>query len=333
MFQLPQQEFDLFYHSGASEGINTVFKGLALQFFKEKKKLSFFFSTVDHACVYNLKEELELYGHIVEYFGVDSDGNFNTDELINRMKLRRAEGYNLALNFTYINNETGIIWPLTLAETIKEQTGAFVHVDAVQLVGKMKGWQNLSPVLDSYTFSGHKFGSLKGQGFTFLKKQSSVSPLITGGSQQSGLRAGTENAAAIYSLKLALEEFVDKFDANELLLAKTFLENELQKILAGKGEIVGFKNKNRNLNTIFIMLKGQKAELVSAKFDILGMDVSTGSACSSGVIKENRILMNMGFSKEDSKSGIRFSFSPFLSREDAQIYLKKIESALSQILK
>lgn len=249
------------------------------------------------------------------------------------MQDKKAEGFALAMNFTYINNETGIIWPLTLAESIKEQTGAFIHVDAVQLVGKMKNWQKLSSALDSFTFSGHKFGSLKGQGFTFLKKQSPVSPLITGGNQQSGLRAGTENAAAIYSIKLALEEFAEKFNAEALLLAKTFLESELEKIIEGKGEIVGAKNQNRNLNTIFIMFNGLKAEIVSARFDILGMDVSTGSACSSGVIKENRILMNMGFSKDNSKSGIRFSFSPFLSLDDARNYLKNIESALSQILK
>lgn len=283
--------------------------------------------------MFNLKDELEVYGHAVEFFGVDRDGNFDRSALVERMKEKKSEGYNLALNFTYINNETGILWPLTLAENIKDQTGAFVHVDAVQLVGKIKDWQKLSPLLDSYTFSGHKFGSLKGQGFTFLKKHSPVSPLIIGGNQQSGLRAGTENAAAIYSLKLALLEFAEKFDPVELLSAKKYLEEELQKMIAGKGEIVGFKNQNRNLNTIFIMFKGMKAELVSAKFDLLGMDVSTGSACSSGVIKENRILMNMGYSKDDSKSAIRFSFSPFLSLDEAKIYSKKIESALSQILK
>lgn len=330
---MPSSEFDLFYHSGASEGINTIFKGLAVEAFKQKKKYSFFFSSVDHACVFNLKETLEVFGHEVFYFGVDAQGNFDRNELINKMNERKAEGDSLAFNFTYINNETGIVWPLEEAYEIKNKTGAFVHVDAVQLVGKIANWDQLNSGLDAYTFSGHKFGSLKGQGFSFLRKTIVIAPLIIGGSQQSGFRAGTENAAAVYSLKLALEDLKANFNPTELAEAKAYIENNIAALLKEKGEIVGYKNPHRNLNTLFIMLKGLKAEMVSARFDLLGMDVSTGSACSSGVIKENRILMNMGYDKDDSKSGIRFSFSPFMNRNEAEIYLKKIESALSQLLK
>jgi cysteine desulfurase len=81
------------------------------------------------------------------------------------------------------------------------------------------------------------------------------------------------------------------------------------------------------------MLKGQKAELVSAKFDLQGMDLSTGSACSSGVIKENRVLMAMGYSAEDSRSALRFSFSPYMTIEEAKGYSSKIQSVLREILK
>jgi cysteine desulfurase len=333
VFQLSPESFDLIYHSGATEGINTFFKGLSFQAFKEQKKFCFFFSTVDHACVFNLKESLEAFGHTVEYFGVDSSGNFNKEELIKNMLEKKASGHSLALNFTYVNNETGILWPLSLAEEIKKTTGAFVHVDAVQLVGKIADWKNLKSSLDAYTFSGHKFGSLKGQGFTFIKKHTPIAPLVIGGNQQAGMRAGTENAAAVYSLKLALSEFVEGFDAAELKKAKTFIEDSILRIIGNKGEIIGYKNPNRNLNTIFLLIKGLKADLVSARFDLLGMDVSTGSACSSGVIKENRILMNMGHSEEDSKSAIRLSFSPFMTMNDAEIFSKKIESALLQLLK
>lgn len=304
-----------------------------MQEFKSAQRVCFYFSSVDHACVYNLKESLEIFGHEVEYFGVDSQGNFNLNKLIENMLQKKAQGFHLVLNFTQINNETGIIWPLAQAEEIKDKTGAFVHVDAVQLVGKMADWNHLSSKLDAYTFSGHKFGSLKGQGFSFLKKDKAIVPLIIGGNQQAGFRAGTENAAAVFSLKLALEDLLEHFDANELQEAKGVLEKGISALLKGKGEIVGASNPHRNLNTIFIMLKGLKAELVSARLDLLGMDVSTGSACSSGVIKENRILINMGYDKEDSKSGIRFSFSPLMKKSEAEVYLKKIESSLVQLLK
>ncbi len=306
---------------------------MAFNAFKEKRKICFFFSSVDHPSAYNLKDDLEALGHEVYFFGVDHNGDFDQKKLIEDMISKKREGFNLAFNFSYINNETGIVWPLEKALEIKNATGAFAHVDAVQLVGKLKNWKDLNRELDSYTFSGHKFGAMKGVGFSFVKKNSAISPLITGGSQQQGFRAGTENAIGIYSLKLALEEIIERFNADELSAAKDYLEKGLIKIIGEHGEVIGFKNSNRNLNTIFLMLKGQKAEILSARFDLSGIELSTGSACSSGVIKENRILVSMGYSAEDSRSALRFSFSPCMTKLEAQKYLEKIESILKSILK
>ncbi len=306
---------------------------MAFHAFKEKKKMAFFFSHVDHACVFNLKEDLEVFGHEVYFFGVNEAGNFDQKKLINDMLEARARGLLLVMNYTTINNETGVVWPLELAAEIKAATGAFVHVDAVQLVGKIKNWKHLDSHLDAYTFSGHKFGSMKGLGFSFVRKSAAISPLIVGGTQQQGMRAGTENAIGIYSLKLALEEFIERYNADELEAAKNYLEKNISDFVGTKGEIVGSKNQYRNLNTLFLMLKGHKAEMLSMRFDMNGIDLSTGSACSSGVIKENRILMSMGYASEDSRSAIRFSFSPFMTMEEAHVYFDKIKKVLGEILK
>jgi len=291
----------------------------------------FFFSSVDHACVVSLKEELLVLGHEVYFFSVDKNGQFNKSELIAQMKQKQSEGFELLMNYTYLNNETGVVWPLADAVAIKKATGATIHVDAVQLVGKIENWGQLSSELDGYTFSGHKFGSMKGIGFSFIKKTIELSPFIVGGNQQGGLRAGTENAIGIYSLKLALMDMLEHFSASELHKAKSFLENEIALAIKGRGEIVAVLAPHRNLNTIFIILHGQKAELLSARFDMLGVDLSTGSACSSGIIKENRILMNMGYSFEDSRSSLRFSFSPLMNQNEAAIYADKIKSILEKI--
>lgn len=295
--------------------------------------MSFFFSTVDHACVVQLKEDLESFGHHVFFFDVNHDGAFNIDELIKKINQEKAKGFEVFLNFTYINNESGVVWPLSLAEKIKKETSAFVHVDSVQLVGKITNWNYLSPNLDGYTFSGHKFGALKGIGFSFIKKNVDFIPLLVGGNQQQGLRAGTENAIGIYSLKLALEDIKEKFNSAELEKAKNEIELKLINLIGDKGEIVGLNSPNRNLNTLFLVLYGQKAETLSAKFDLMGVDLSTGSACSSGIIKENRILISMGYSFDDSRSSLRFSFSPMMSKSEAQQYFEKIESILKNILK
>jgi len=328
LFGIDKNVFDVVYHSGASEGINTFFKGLAFSAFKEKKKHTFFFSQTDHACVFNLKADLESLGHEVLYFNVDKNGEFNVDELIDLIK--RTE--NPVMNFMAINNETGVVWPWSLAHKIKEETKCLIHVDAVQLVGKVSDWQTLDSSLDAFTFSGHKFGALKGVGFSFIKKGVEISPLIVGGNQQEGRRAGTENALGIHSLKLALEEMENNFSALELKQAIHHLEKQIQATLRDKGEIVAAKAHEHNLNTLFIVIPGQKAESLSMRFDMEGIDVSTGSACSSGVIKENRVLMAMGYSKEESRSSLRFSFSPFMTLPEAHTYSEAILKVLKSIL-
>ncbi len=280
-----------------------------------------------------MKDELESFGHHVIFFDVDRNGIFNTEELIKKINHQKSKGFDCFTNFTYINNESGVVWPLSLAERIKDETHSFIHVDAVQLVGKITNWNYLSPKIDAYTFSGHKFGAMKGVGFSFINKNTTFSPLLVGGNQQQGLRAGTENALGIYSLKLALVDISEQFRPDELLEAKSDIESKLIDLMGAKGEIVGLHSPHRNLNTIFLVMHGQKAEILSAKFDLQGIDLSTGSACSSGVIKENRILMSMGHSFDDSRSSLRFSFSPLMTKLDAQKYFDKIKTVLEGILK
>ena len=332
-FSLNSSQFNLIYHSGASEGINAFFKGVALQGIRDHKKCAFFFSTVDHACVVNQKDQLELMGHEVHLFEVDKNGNFDVDSLINQINLKSNLGYKAILNYTYVNNENGVVWSLELAKEIKDKTSAIIHVDAVQLVGKIFNWEKLLSELDAYTFSGHKFGSLKSIGFSFIKKNLKYLPLVSGGEQQSGYRGGTENALGILSLKLALQDFEEYFDPARLEKNKLKIEKIISDILDDKGEVVASKNLNRNLNTIFIIIFGKKAEDLSLKFDLSGIELSTGSACSSGIIKENRILLGMGYSGENSRSSLRLSFSPFLDDDDCKIYIDKISMILFQILK
>ena len=329
LFQISPDTHKLFFHSGASEGINSIFKGLALKHFYNQEKVTFFFSTVDHACVVQLKSDLEKLGHKVSFFTVDNNGLFDQQELIKNILQETSEGRLSFLNYTYVNNESGVIWPLSWAEEIKKETNAFIHVDAVQVVGKIPNWDMLSSELDAYTFSGHKFGAIKGIGFTFIQKDIDYTPLIVGGTQQDGLRAGTENALGVYTIKLALHDMKEHFNADELLAAKSEIEETLVQHVGDKGEVVARFAPHRNLNTIFLVLHGKKAETLSAKFDMAGVDLSTGSACSSGIIKENRILMSMGYSYEDSRAALRFSFSPFLAKNEVAEIVQKIKSVLT----
>lgn len=331
-FELSENDYELVFHSGATEGINTFFKGNALFDFKNKKKACFVFSKVDHQAIISLEDDLKALGHEVYYFDVDKNGRFDKENLIKKINSFNEIFSQVYLNFTVINNETGIVWSLQLLSEIKNQTKAIIHIDAVQLVGKNKNWNKLNSNLDAYVFSAHKFGALKGIGFSFYKKNSPYYPLITGGNQQVGMRSGTENALGIYSIKLALQEIIEKYNFDEANNSKLEIEKIVKNILQDKGEIVGGHNPDRNSNTIFFVIFGAKAELVSMRFDMSGIDVSTGSACSSGVIKENRVLLNMGYSSEDSRSCIRLSFSPFLNSSQVEEYSQKIVAVIKQFI-
>lgn len=327
-FKLSPDHYQLYFHSGATEGINNFFKGNALLDFKEGHKSLFVFGATDHQAVISQIQDLEMLGHSVFIFEVDINGQFDLEKLVQTLLLKKREYKKIYINYTVINNETGVVWEYDDAVKIQEKVGAIVHVDAVQLPGKIENWTNLSDKLDSYVFSAHKFGALKGIGFSFVKKTSPFYPLITGGGQQDSLRSGTLNALGIYSIKLALSDLILNQNLERVLAYKNELILFLEKNFSGKVEIVAKNAKKTNLNTVFFIVRGQKPESLSLKFDLEKIDVATGSACSSGVIKENRILLNMGYPKELSRNVIRISFGPSGYIEDFSQVLKLIKKVL-----
>lgn len=332
-----QSSHDVIFHSGASEGINAFFKGVAFDAFRSKKKLSFFFSTVDHAAVFQLESFLKSLGHDVYFFTPDKKGDLSKDkwdELVSTMErvyLSQSEN-SIYVNWTWVNNETGVVWPLEEILKLKNKFQCFVHVDAVQTIAKIAEWKMLISELDAYTYSAHKFGALKGVGFTLIHKTFPWSPLIHGGSQQDGKRAGTENAIGVLSIKWALEHILEIENFDELILAKNTIEKSLIDLVKDNGEVIAKDSEKRNGNTIFLLIRKAKAEVLQAAFDMNGVELSTGSACSSGVIKENRVLVSMGYTAEESRQALRFSFSPFMKHHEAIKFVEKITSVLKKFV-
>lgn len=328
-FGLNDNHFDVFYHSGATEGINTLIKGLALHYKKEGKNFTFAHFRTDHSCVVNQKSFLELLGHKIIALPVNQDGSIDELEVINTLK--PFAGENLLINWTWVNNETGVILPLESAAKIKEELGCLIHVDAVQTVGKIEDWKKPDARLDFYTFSGHKFGALKGSGFSFIRNNQSMCALLNGGGQQLGLRSGTENTWGIYSLKVALEH-VRECQVSEVQKAKEFFEEKLIKLLGDQGEIAGVNNPNRNANTTYFIIYKVLAHTTAMAFDMAGFDLSNGSACSSGAVIPSRVLLGMGYDEIQAKSALRVSFSPKTTINDIKALWPRFEKVLSRFL-
>jgi len=312
--------FNLFYHSGASEGINTIIKGWSLK----QDKAHVFCSEVDHASVLNCGDFLKKFDITFHTFKVNSKGQFDKESLI--QKIKSCDG-SVLLNYTWVNNVTGVVWDLSLAQEIKEETGAIIHVDSVQVPGKIKDWQKINPHLDFYTYSGHKFGALKGIGLTFFKEE--FIPLIHGGGQQGRIRSGTENVLGVYSLKLALEELLQKQNTENLFQSKDYLEKEIKKYLENKGQIVA-ENGLRNDNTILFLQDLEAPEIVQMAFDLEGLELGTGSACSSGIQVPDRILLAHGYGQEDALKGFRLSLGPYTTMEQVERIWQKMKSVLDR---
>ena len=319
----------LFFHSGASEAINTFLTGSCHTGLKEKKSLHVFISSVDHSAAYNQKEEVEALGMNFTILPVSEDGMPLIDQWTYEIEKSKAD-YKI-LNFTWVNNETGVVWPLEQVLELKKKTGVFVHVDSVQSVGKIEDWSKLEDKLDAYTFSGHKFGSLKGIGFSFVKENFPFEAMIRGGGQQDGYRSGTENVPGILSLKLALEDLSKRFDAKKVYEGITYLREKIYD-LGESSLLFPSRSSLQNLTTINFVVPGTKADILMTAFDLAKMDVSSGSACSSGAVLPSRVLMSMGVSEEDAKSALRFSFSPYLTLSEAEEFWAKIEKVLSRFL-
>lgn len=329
LFGLSDSDFDLIYHSGATEGMSMLIQGRAAYLRAHHGGGSFFYASSDHSCVVNQIPRIQDTVIKTHELGVDAHGELESD-VIERMADSKDE-YNF-FSFTWANNETGVVWDLEKAREIKAQTGVSVFVDAVQSVGKVDQWNKLDPSLDAYTFSGHKFGALKGIGFSFIKKDLKLCPLVMGGGQQLGLRSGTENTFGIVSLKLALQELSERQDMELLKSSRLLIEKNLLELIGEKGEIVALKAQKRSHNTICFRLNDVKADQFLTAFDLAGIDVSTGSACSSGAVAPSRVLLSMGKTAAQAKSSLRLSFAPYLNHQDAIEFSDKINKVVSRFL-
>ena len=255
-----------------------------------KKGDAFFCFSWDHPCIQEQIEPLHKKGVECYVLPVLADGSFDMEECSNFISSSRAQ--RKLLNYTFVHNETGVIWPISLALELKKRTGVLVHVDCAQYLGRLELDEHWDTGCDYYSFSGHKFGAMKGVGFSFIKEEFPYEPLLRGGAQQEDMRSGTLNHLGIYSLKLAFLDLV-KIDHKKIRDLKESLIIKLNQNSSGRFSLV-LDAEKMNTNTIFCYLEDIDSQLLFTKLSIEGFDVGLGSACSSGLVKENTTLKALG---------------------------------------
>lgn len=308
------------FTGGGSEADNLAIKGAA--FAMRRKGNHIITTTVEHPAVLGACEFLERYGYRVTYLAVDGDGWLDPE------KLRKAITADTTLaSIMMANNEVGTILPIKELSSICHEKGMLFHTDAVQAVGKIKvDIQDLS--VDILSLSGHKFHAPKGVGALYIRKGIELEPLIHGGKQERGIRAGTENVPAIVGLGKAAELVTSApLNSERIRGLRDKLEEGIRNLVADV--VLNGHRENRLPNTLNLTLPGLRGESIVIAMSQHGISLSSGSACKSGSPEPTHVLIAMGRTKEQAHCSVRFSLSRYTTEEDIDYTV----SALDQVLK
>lgn len=281
------------FTSGGTEANNLALTAV-------KPQSTFAISAIEHPSVSEPAENLATQGRDLKLVDVDKNG-LVTQEAIDEISQHQLSLVSIML----ANNETGVIQDLANYAHQLSSKGIIVHTDAVQALGKIPVSFNALGVA-MMSLSSHKIYGPKGCGALVCTKDLSLRPIILGGGQEQGLRAGTENAPAIVGFGKAAElagaELAQRTEY--LLKLRNHLENRLKAI---PGISIFAKEVERLPNTVQFGIEGMDGEMLLMKLDQKGMAVSSGSACASGGGKPSPVLAAMGVAAELAKSAIRIS--------------------------
>ena len=323
---LGTEAYEIIFNSGATEGNNTVIKGIAFYEIK-KNRTPFFISTyVEHSSVLRPLEFVRELGAKVEFVKVDNYGIPDPDDF---RKIIKKNGKPSLISVMYVNNETGVILPLEEIIKIAKEYEVLVHSDIVQAVGKLE--INLRKLgVDFATFSAHKIYGPKGTGVLYVKKGTPLEPLIHGGKQEDGLRAGTQNVAGAVGLAKALEICTKEMKEENKRLRK-IQELFERMVLEIDGTKINGHPEFRIPTTSNVLFKGIEGETLMISLDLEGIAVSMGSACSAESKTPSHVLTAMGMTEEDAKSSIRFSFGFYTKEEDIFYTIEKLKEIIKKL--
>ena len=243
-----------------------------------------------------------------------------------------ADGPPALVSVMLANNETGALQPVGEVADIVHEAGGLLHVDAIQALGKIP-FDIKSMKADLVTLSAHKLGGPKGVGALVLADEAQgLEPLLRGGGQELGRRAGTENVAGIAAFGAAVRVSMAALqgDAARLQALRERLEKGLQQT---PGMIVFSEGTPRLPNTTLFTVPGLKAETAVIGFDLGGIAVSSGSACSSGKVQPSHVLAAMGFSRELAQGAVRLSLGWSTSEADIDLALQAWRKLADALLK
>lgn len=316
---------EIYFTSGGTESDNWAIKSV-VEMYREKGK-HIITSKIEHHAVLHTCEYLEKHGYEITYLDVDEYGTVNPQSV--RDAIRPDT---ILVSVMAANNEIGTMEPIGEIGRIAHERGALFHTDAVQAYGHTMIDVNEMNI-DLLSASGHKFGGPKGVGILYVRKGVRLCPLMHGGSQERGMRAGTSNVAGIVGFGKAAElagESLTKRMECERLLRDRLIERVLSEIPGSR--LNGHRTQRLCGNTNF-SFDGVEGESVLVLLDALGICASSGSACTSGSLDPSHVLLATGLTKTLARSSLRLTLSDENTVEEIDYTvdeLKKIITGLRE---
>ncbi|MBM6617436.1 cysteine desulfurase family protein [Bacillus suaedaesalsae] len=313
---------EIIFTSGGTEGNNIAVKGTALKYRKRGKHI--ITTSIEHASIHEGFKQLEANGYDITYLPVNEDGHITVDQV--KEAIRKDT---ILVSIIHVNNEVGSIQPVKeIGEMLAQHSQVLYHVDYVQGIGKVP-LSIREAKIDLLTASGHKFHGMKGTGFLYVRKGLILEPLFTGGSQESQLRAGTENVPGIVSMARALRMTLENIEQNISELEK--LKQRLMNFLSQMTEVViNTPVHDSAPHIVNFSVPGTKPEALVHLFEEYNIYVSTKSACSSKDASASRILIEMQKEEKVTKSAIRVSMSAHTSEKEIDAFCLALKEILTK---
>jgi len=311
------------FTSSATEANNLIIKGVAQA--NQAKGNKILVSSIEHPCVRESANELARAGFTVEFIPVHSEG-LVTPEALEKL----IDQETILVSVMTVNNEIGTVQDIAALAKVAHKYGAYFHTDAVQAIPYLK--IDIKKMgIDLLSLSAHKFYGPKGVGVAYIAKGIKVKPLIVGGGQESGLRAGTYNLPGImglmFALELAYKERVGYLKQVKTL--QTYLWQKIKKEISGvKLNGSATKRVPANLNVMFGSIEGEAILMDLSYKDIC---VSTGSACSATDLRASSVLKAIGLDKNNLNSNIRFSLGRFNTKKEIDYTVKCLKDTVKRL--
>lgn len=306
---------EIYFTSGGSESDNwAIFNAI-------EQKHNIVTTSIEHHAIINPCKYAESKGNTVNFLPVYANG------LICPSDIEKALEPNSFLSVMMANNEIGTIEPIRKYGLMANLRSAIYHTDAVQAMGHIQiDVKDLG--VDMLSASGHKFNGPKGVGFLYVKDGVTLFPLIKGGAQELGMRAGTENVASIMAMAIALQENVDQLDKNTCHL------HCLEEVFFDKLGETSSRIKRNGINQLpgllSLSIEGLDGEALLHRLDLMGISISTGSACDSKKTQISHVLKAINIPYDQAKSTIRISLGKYNTIEDVTYIAECLTKIVNQ---